>query len=154
MRTTRFRAWDGKKMHVVTELHLLESGSAEVLIWDNTGGLDGEGGQSIIGCTCVEDCKIQKRYDLAVILMQFTGLKDKNGVEIYEGDVVNVVSSFRKGNITGTIVWNDKLLRLEIRAGGRSSGVKWINWLLEKSATIEVIGNIHENPELLEAPHE
>jgi len=67
-------------------------------------------------------------------LMQYTGLKDKNGKEIYEGDIVKAV-------------WEKEGFSVEIpyiyQIFYGSNG-----WADEESR-IEVIGNIHENPELV-----
>lgn len=73
------------------------------------------------------------------ILMQYTGLKDKNGKEIYEGDVVKNIY----GGI-GEILFDDqKHFRYEVAYGNEI-------WGLETTEKLEVIGNIYKNPELLE----
>lgn len=75
-------------------------------------------------------------------LMQFTGLKSKSGVEIYEGDVVEDE-------------WKTKHeVRIErFNGGGYDSGVSGMGFALDDSDIdkLEVIGNIYENPEL--TPH-
>lgn len=83
-------------------------------------------------------------------LMQFTGLTDKNGKEIYEGDIVEL-----KGK--------DKMSR-EVKTHSRIYVIEWSDtltgfepikddyigpWSREWASDYEVIGNIYENPELL-----
>jgi len=73
-------------------------------------------------------------------IMHYTGLKDKNGVEIYEGDIVN--SNYFK-NAT-VVFW---------RYGWHfNTGKDNHHSFNTASHSFEVIGNIHENPELLEQP--
>jgi uncharacterized phage protein (TIGR01671 family) len=84
-------------------------------------------------------------------LMQYTGLKDKNGVEIYEGDILSVDENFRK--ITEC---EGKNVLVSFHEGafmyGRCGDPFYANtylWMGIQSKSLEVIGNIHENPELL-----
>ena len=80
-------------------------------------------------------------------LMQSTGLKDKNGVEIFEGDVLTsnvqpckMVNPIKDGY--GVVRFENGMFKL-----GAISLVTFIS-------KMEVIGNIYENPELLEQAHE
>jgi uncharacterized phage protein (TIGR01671 family) len=78
-------------------------------------------------------------------LMQFTGLLDKNGKEIYEGDIVaqtfNRTTKLRKEKTVHnhSVVWN------EIKAQWFGKNIS----LHKISSVSEIIGNIYDNPELL-----
>lgn len=73
-----------------------------------------------------------------LILMQYTGLKDKNGKEIYEGDIVR-----GKAGSVGQVKWIGSGLTIVGYMGYDDTH----HWGFDE--TTEVIGNIYENPELL-----
>jgi len=92
--------------------------------------------------------KHKEMFDI-IELMQFTGLKDKNGKEIFEGDVLKIHDV--KG-ITADFIcevcWSEKELSWSFKEGllwKRPTESMWA-WILDKK--LEIIGNKFENPEL------
>jgi len=78
-------------------------------------------------------------------IMQYTGLKDKNGKEIYEGDIVK--ANWGQGELIAEIMFEDGAFVLGM--GMIAIGT----WQVKITICIEVIGNIYQNPELLEVKH-
>ena len=108
-REIKFRAWDGERMKDVTSI----------------GWIDGE-------VDYISTPKISAPAD-DFVLMQYTGLKDKNGKEIYEGDVL-------KGRYNGAVEWSTS----SVCYGG------WTDFWKES----EIIGNIYENPDLIKTQND
>lgn len=126
----KFRAWDGLEMHyndfVVTATGYIGK------ITDEVGFI----------CT-INQSDLKADQDLE--LMQCTGLKDKNGKLIYEGDICKVVN----GSINNIKIDHIRPIKW--------NGLKWNipQWFYEDGFNsthfIEVLGNLYENPELLES---
>jgi len=91
---------------------------------------------------------VQKALENNYIIMQYTGLKDKNGKEIYEGDILNSKNDGKDGcdvwdyktHVNLIVRWNEKYAHLE---GLPDHG----EWSVHSFSRIEIIGNIHENPD-------
>jgi hypothetical protein len=76
-------------------------------------------------------------------VMQFTGLKDKNGKEIYEGDILR--RRVKMKSVLWQIVFNTAV------AGFKQRSIEEYPMQLDVDKENEIIGNIYENPELLQA---
>ena len=95
--------------------------------WDDADGVHRDEGCMSYGITDIT-CD-------AAHIMQYTGLKDKNGKEIYEGDILNSV-----GFYLSEVKYDDNYAQFVATD---------INFLDSEEQEWEVIGNIYENPELL-----
>lgn len=79
---------------------------------------------------------------------QYTGLKDRNGKEIYEGDIAlmdySAFNTGKDGKIYAVVRWIDDLAAFVWDAG--------LNYYadMRNADNVEICGNIHDNPELLE----
>ena len=127
MREYKFRAWDETEKHMYN--------------WEN---LFNQNLKNIF--TIPEQCGYN--------IMQYTGLHDKNGKEIYEGDIIEFSYDMFVGNFDtfiakGKIVFEDGAFYVEIFENERTTeGEAYLLYSINLD-TIEVIGNIYENKELL-----
>lgn len=78
---------------------------------------------------------------------QFTGLHDENGTEIYEKDIVKLFYGDKYS--IGIVLWNNKIAAWCIKLKGEHSFGSTPIGEMFTSYTSVVIGNIHDNPELI-----
>ena len=107
MREIKFRAWDKEKKYMID--------------WSN----------SICAQEICYHIGCEQKLGDNVEIMQYTGLKDRNGVEIYEGDILQ-------------IEW---LKPTTVEVKWKNQG--WHPYVEQGNTEYEIIGNIYQNPELI-----
>lgn len=136
MREIKFRAWDKEKKCFFAPTYEAYKGNLEEL----NIGLSGR-----LALRKIDGFYDESRFEGRFILMQYTGLKDKNGKDVYEGDVVCYVTYDRtepEGHI-GSVEFSDG--KFFVRGNGfYSYGEQDFTW-----SELEVIGNIYEDGGLL-----
>jgi uncharacterized phage protein (TIGR01671 family) len=141
MRETKFRMWFPKSKRMIHFEGLSICDEYDRLCFD------------ISEADCLEEYEYLAGYSYIPneegLKMEFTGLKDKNGKEIYEGDIA-------KGLWDAELDYSTQIFAVEFRNGtfvenyfGRPLGDCVKNY--HNGNTIEVIGNIYETPELIKA---
>ena len=124
MREIKFRAWH-KEKKIIGEVFGIDILHKEIFF--SNGDVD---------CYGFSDFKY-------IELMQYTGLKDKNNKEIYEGDIVKLRANHGIGVVKYYDEWGAFVIEY---IKPRPLAVLGMNYYKED---IEVLGNIYENPELL-----
>lgn len=133
MREIKFRAWDKIDKHMCYNAHKCY----DTLTCDD---------KDDYGCKWGINSFGDLLEDKDIILMQYTGLKDKNGKEIYEGDIIVI---FHLNHIV-----KYKAPRYYFIAPEEQIQHSWADSTAEAiKSHAEVIGNIYENPELLKEKH-
>lgn len=126
----KFRAWDKNKQKMYT--------TSELIIWDNKVYANDT---RDLTHKILNGWVIDEDY-----LMQSTGIFDDNGVEIFEGDILELKDGDKVIGIA-KLVWNKWQATLVVEA---INDVEDATAFSEFVGSCRVIGNIYENPELLE----
>ena len=128
MRELKFRAWDKLKKRICRVISISPND-------------DGTCAVQTLFASFMEASIVGDNYPVRFELMQFTGLKDKNGTEIYEGDILECTDC--DGTSIGLVRYSGASFSILLK-----SDFVWELNLAD--STYKKIGNIYENPELLE----
>lgn len=136
MRSIKYRAFYKGEMRQVTALEWIHEG------------------EDLAGCylTGIDKCVIvnDDETTFGVDLLEFTGLHDRNGTEIYESDVVVGKPPNYTDEVKGVVKYGALAFAF---VGKTKKGKEWFDTItnprIKKADHVEVIGNIYENPGLL-----
>lgn len=150
-RENKYRAYDKRTKELIEILGFKYVGKKHIQLYYKD--LDGDE----VSCVCDKEL---------IELMQYTGLKDKNGKEIYERDILKVDTGWYKSsknipnrefdsNIKGITYWSVEHKVFSSEVGFRIYGIdRRFNKILTPNMIFnnnaEVVGTIYENPELLQ----
>ena len=129
--TPKFRAYDGGSLNRMYQPDEVMVGNGDIWIIDE---------DSVAGDWIVNN-------DLH--LMQSTGLKDKNGKEIFDGDVLEIED---EGEVLGNakLTWDNEQAVFMIEAISVDDIAPFHEIISDETYSYRVVGNVYENPELLE----
>ena len=141
MREIKFRAWEplNRKMHIM-DFALYEVISDEK-----------KGFALPLGQQCINGSYATMNLD-ALKIMQYTGFKDCEDVEVYEDDIIELTLNFYDEDsciseqklVNGLVVFDSGQWHVRVRSLGAGT-----NLFGQDSRKVRVVGNIHEHPEVL-----
>lgn len=139
-REIKFRAWDTEEQAMIYdsdgEAYFRFLNGKPIIKYLITRWKEGGG----------EVYEIDEWQDIEAIVMQYTGLKDKNGKEIYEGDVLKLPAAALKDVFTYQFVEYRSQVASYVRRTQDKSGFSRLEVRIEEA---EIVGNIYQNPSLL-----
>lgn len=136
MRVPKFRAWDVHEKKMFTD--------DQLIIW--SGNVYANDNYEL-NVNNLKGWSIDEKY-----LMQSTGLKDKNGKEIFEGDVVKCYTVTENGDheYAGVVCFKDFAFVIVDEKDTYDPLWNYKSGFVGIETEIEIIGNIYQNPELVE----
>lgn len=150
-RELKFRVWNG--MEMVYDVTIGKFGAFYVNPMSKGNGLDENDSASLT--------PFNTRYHNDTPVMQFTGLKDKNGKEIYEGDIVDVAYAQRDDDgyvvsdppARGFVDWDEHstgwIVRTQSKMSVTPDGTVMTSIITKEPGYVEIIGHKYQTPDLL-----
>jgi uncharacterized phage protein (TIGR01671 family) len=131
MREIKFRAWDKTKQVMI-----------DSSVDDRSEYDEAYGDTRAINLAGIEEMAKTTRYEI----MQYTGLHDKNGKEIYEGDIVHIRGQDEPHFV---VAYDFNAFKLSLPHMSRDKSSLFFSTIKKDWYTMEIIGSIYETPNLL-----
>lgn len=137
-RPLKFRVWSIKENKFYSVFPFKDAGFTDTVAIGNNGAIVHLDSGRFSYC---------EPYNQNYVVEQFTGLTDRNGRDVYEGDIIKSESN---QEVAGKVFYNSLAADYEVRLKSLADGGPLCCYRIGHSPYV-VVGNIHENPTLLPA---